>query len=388
MEVDVALMCVVRTFLEPSSYIYEDENASILQLIMEQDLLGITDTVSITRDYQRTEDYVEHIIPSLSSAQFKSHFQMLPSTFEFILDEIGEKLIRTTDGNVMVSADKQLLLSLWRFATTDSYSAINQRFNVGKGTAVRSVRRVAKALRELSSKYIVWPTGDRIQNIVHGFSCASGFPDTIGAIGSTHINIPSSKNNPETCANQKSHYSIQLQAICDHTKLFTHVLVGNISSDHDICAFRFSALQEYISDSNKFPNNTHLIGDAVYGLHEHLMVPYPDDENLTKQQRNYNLCHSSGRIMIKRAFALLKGRWRSLLHVLAISRMDFTSDHILACCVLHNICLLKKDELQGQLIILDAEETELQEEKIEYDDTNVAEAKRNDICAKLCMKNV
>lgn len=68
--------------------------------------------------------------------------------------------------------------------------------------------------------------------------------------------------------------------------------------------------------------------------------------------------------------------------------MDFTSDHILACCVLHNICLLKKDELQGQLIILDAEETELQEEKIEYDDTNVAEAKRNDICAKLCMKNV
>lgn len=75
MEVDVALMCVVRTFLEPASYIYEDENASILQLIMEQDLLGITDTVSITKDYQRTEDYVEHIIPSLSSAQFKSHFQ-------------------------------------------------------------------------------------------------------------------------------------------------------------------------------------------------------------------------------------------------------------------------------------------------------------------------
>lgn len=78
MEVDVALMCVVRTFLEPSSYIYEDENASILQLIMEQDLLGIADTVSITKDCRRipeTEDYVEHIIPSLSSAQFKSHFQ-------------------------------------------------------------------------------------------------------------------------------------------------------------------------------------------------------------------------------------------------------------------------------------------------------------------------
>ncbi|KAL6448769.1 hypothetical protein ACFW04_000515 [Cataglyphis niger] len=308
--------------------------------------------------------------------------RMLPSTFEFILDEIGEKLTRSTDGNEMVPADKQLLLCLWRFATTDSYSAINQRFNVGKGTAVRSVRRVARALHVLSSKYIVWPTEDRIQDIVYGFLNASGFPDTIGAIGGTHINIPSSKNNSE-----KSHYSIQLQAVCDHTKLFTHVYVGNVRSDHNTCV---SALQEYISDSNKFPNNTHLIGSAVYGLHQHLMVPYPDNENLTKQQRNYNLCHSSGEIMIKQAFALLKGRWKSLLHVLAISRIDFTYDHILACCVLHNICLLKKDEFQlhEQMIVLDVEETELQEEKIEHNDKTVAEIKRNNICAKLHMKNV
>lgn len=78
MEMDVALMCIVKTFLEPSSYIYEDENASILQLIMEQDLLGITDTVSITKNSRQNpeaEAYVEHIIPSLSNAQFKSNFQ-------------------------------------------------------------------------------------------------------------------------------------------------------------------------------------------------------------------------------------------------------------------------------------------------------------------------
>lgn len=56
--------------------------------------------------------------------------RMLPSTFEFILDEIGEKLIRTTDGNEMVPADKQLLLSLWRFATTDSYRQVLQLFRL------------------------------------------------------------------------------------------------------------------------------------------------------------------------------------------------------------------------------------------------------------------
>lgn len=93
MEVDVALMCVVRTFLEPASYIYEDENASILQLIMEEDLLGITDTVSITRDCRRipeAEDYVEHIIPSLSSTQFKSHFQYVLLLLYLLLYELNE----------------------------------------------------------------------------------------------------------------------------------------------------------------------------------------------------------------------------------------------------------------------------------------------------------
>lgn len=166
--------------------------------------------------------------------------------------------------------------------------------------------------------------------------------------------------------------------------------MGNVSSDHDACVFRLSALQEYINDSNQFPNNTHLIGDAIYGLHQHLMVPYPDNGSLTKQQKNYNLCHSSGKMMIKQAFALLKERWRSLLYVLAISRVDFTFDHILACCVLHNICLLKEDKIQLQeQIVVDMEETQLQEEKIEckIDDKNVAQAKRNSICAKLCTKH-
>jgi len=39
--------------------------------------------------------------------------RMLPFTFEFILNEISNNLIRTTDGNKIIPPDKQLLLSLW-----------------------------------------------------------------------------------------------------------------------------------------------------------------------------------------------------------------------------------------------------------------------------------
>lgn len=38
-------------------------------------------------------------------------FRMKPSTFEFILKRIGEQLCYNTGGNVMIAADKQLLLS-------------------------------------------------------------------------------------------------------------------------------------------------------------------------------------------------------------------------------------------------------------------------------------
>jgi len=72
------------------------------------------------------------------------------------------------------------------------------------------VRRVAKALTEISPNYIKWPAGDKIQAIVDGFSSVNGFPDTIGIDG-THINIPASNKNAESYINRKDHYSIHVQ---------------------------------------------------------------------------------------------------------------------------------------------------------------------------------
>lgn len=43
------------------------------------------------------------------------------STFEYILNEIGERLHGMGNGNEIVSPEKQLLIGLWRFATPDSY---------------------------------------------------------------------------------------------------------------------------------------------------------------------------------------------------------------------------------------------------------------------------
>lgn len=117
----------------------------------------------------------------------------------------------------------------------------------------------------------------------------------------------------------------------------------------DQWVFRLSELKNYLDDTAKFPNNSHLIGDAAYALHEHLLVPYRHNGHLTQKQKNFKFCHSSARIAIERSFGFLKGRFRSLLTTLDMERVDLIPKFIIACCVLHNICLFKDDEFPDLL---------------------------------------
>ncbi|KAB0805285.1 hypothetical protein PPYR_02255 [Photinus pyralis] len=127
--------------------------------------------------------------------------------------------------------------------------------------------------------------------------------------------------------------SKQASAVCDHKSRFTHCFVGHVGSVHDQ------------RNPIKFPNDSHLIGDLAYKLHDNLLTPYRDNGYLTERQKNFNFCHSSARMSIERAFGLLKNRFRSLLTVLPMNNTHNVPTFVLACCVLH-ICLLKNDELE------------------------------------------
>jgi len=135
--------------------------------------------------------------------------------------------------------------------------------------------------------------------------------------------------------------------VCDHERIFTHCYVGHVGSVHDARVFGLSSLANFIEDDAKFPGNTHLLGDGAHSLHKRVMTPYQDNGQLNPRQRNYNFMHSSPRMAIERAFGLLKGRWRSLLSLLAMDRVERIPHHIMARCVLHNICLLRRDDLQA-----------------------------------------
>ena len=72
------------------------------------------------------------------------------------------------------------------------------------------------------------------------------------------------------------------------------------------------------------------------------MKPFPQTRALTDSQRDFNKSSSSARVVVEQAFGLLKGRWRCLLNKLDES-VEKVSSTIIACCILHNICLEVND---------------------------------------------
>lgn len=123
-------------------------------------------------------------------------------------------------------------------------------------------------------------------------------------------------------------------------------------SVHDMRVFKYSGLQHKCND-NLFDDDKHLIADAAYTLQKFVMVPYRDNAHLTAEDINYNYVLSKSRMIIEQSIGLLKGRWRYLLDKLPMRRTDLIPYYIVACCVLHNICLMKGDEFEYPVILRD-----------------------------------
>lgn len=143
-----------------------------------------------------------------------------------------------------------------------------------------------------------------------------------------------------------------------------------------------------MSENIYFPDDSHLIGDAAYGIHPQIMVPFKDNGHLSNKQKNFNFCLSLARVSIKRAFGLWKVRWRSVLDCLPMVTLEKIPQYLIRTCVLHNICILRRD-------MIDFDETEqpqqqqqqqFPEERLINRGMECGQAKREAIMNNLCMR--
>ena len=145
-------------------------------------------------------------------------------------------------------------------------------------------------------------------------------------------------------------YLIFFQVICNHKLMFIHCFSGFPGSVHDARVFKHSGVQNMCNEQFFF-DDYHLLADSAYTLQNHVITPYKNNGHLTDAQTNFNTKLSKTRIYVECSIGLLKMRWRRILDYCHINNTEMIPFYILACCILHNICLRRDEDFEYPVII-------------------------------------
>ena len=139
----------------------------------------------------------------------------------------------------------EALVFLFWLASGTSYRVVSRAFHMPRTSVHRAVHRTSGKIMALFSTVIHHPTAEELVVIGAGFAPLAGSPvfsRVAGAIDGCHIRVKPPSQDAACYINRKLFYSIQLQAVCDHTAKYIDVCVGFTGSVHDARVLRNSPL--------------------------------------------------------------------------------------------------------------------------------------------------
>lgn len=230
---------------------------------------------------------------------------------------------------------------------------VSKRFGLGISTCHKLVLEVCTAIKTvLMTKFVQWPDENKTKRIKEEFQSATGIPNVGGSIYTTHIPIIAPKtsvaayfNKKHTERNQKTSYSITLQGVVDQKGVFSDVCIGWPGSMSDDQVLEKSAF--YQRATRGLLKDVWIVGSKAYPLMDWVLVPYAH-QNLTWAQHGFNEKIGEIEKVGKEAFARLKGRWSCLQKRTEVKLQELPVV-LGACCVLHNICEMRNEEMDPEL---------------------------------------
>ncbi|CAI6354417.1 unnamed protein product [Macrosiphum euphorbiae] len=229
-----------------------------------------------------------------------------------------------------------------RYLATGSFLLCVADFTgVSESSACRYVHQVCRAIARQRPNFISFPSNEIDRNrVVNGFYSHSRFPRVIGAVDCTHIKMQSpGGDNAEVFRNRKGWFSINTQCICNPWLKIMDIVARWPGSSHDQIIFDNSNIK------HKFETGVikgYLLGYGGYEVTPYLMTPLLNPT--TRSQQLYNESHIRTRNVIERCFGVMKRRFPVLSKGLTVN-LNNTQAIIVACAVLHNICVDMHDEL-------------------------------------------
>lgn len=304
---------------------------------------------------QRSSSWWENIVNStFTRFDWMENFRMSRETFVYLCNELRSTVEKSdTAMRKAIPVEQRVALTLWLLATNADYRTIGHLFGVSKSTVCVVTKEVCTAIvHVLLPKYIKFPVGEGMKEVVDGFKHKWGFPQCAGAVDGTHIPIVSPEEYPADYYNRKGWHSILMQGTVNHLGHFVDVYVGWPGRVHDARVFVNSTLYRKGQNGELLPTLTEsiggvdvplvILGDPAYPLLPWLMKAFPDNGRLSSQQKLFNYRLSHARVVVEHAYGRLKGRWRCLLKRLDVHVRD-VPELVAACCVLHNMCEVHGD---------------------------------------------
>ncbi|XP_055824853.1 protein ALP1-like [Solanum dulcamara] len=293
--------------------------------------------------------------PDFPEEEFKKAFRMSRATFDMICEEL-ESVVTKKDTMLRqaIPVRQRVAVCIWRLATGEPLREVSKRFGLGISTCHKLVLEVCTAIKGiLMPKFVQWPSDDNKMNeIKHEFQMLSGMPNVCGSIYTTHVPIIAPKvsvaayfNKRHTERNQKTSYSVTVQGVVDPKGTFTDVCIGWPGSMSDDKVLEKSALYQRANRGQL--KDTWVVGNSGYPLIDWLLAPYTR-QNLTWTQHAFNEKVGEIQKVAKEAFMRMKARWSCLRKRTEVKLQDLPVV-LGACCVLHNICEMRGEQLNPEL---------------------------------------
>ncbi|KAE8710430.1 Biotin/lipoyl attachment domain-containing protein isoform 1 [Hibiscus syriacus] len=303
----------------------------------------------------RSKDWWERCNhPDFSDEEFKRVFRMSKSTFDLICEELETAVMKkNTMLREAIPVRQRVAVCIWRLATGEPLRMVSKRFGLGISTCHKLILEVCSAIKTvLMPKYLQWPDENKMKQIKDEFESITGIPNVGGSMYTTHIPIIAPKtsvasyfNKKHTERNQKTSYSITLQGVVDQNGVFTDACIGWPGSMTDDQVLEKSAFHQRATMGQL--KDVWVVGGKGYPLMDWVLVPYTH-QNLTWGQHAFNEKIWEIEKVGKEAFARLKGRWGCLQKRIEVKLQELPVV-LGACCVLHNICELRNEEIEPGL---------------------------------------
>jgi len=252
-----------------------------------------------------------------------------------------DDLKRPTNRNHALPVVIQMCAALRFYSQGAFYRVTGDCLGISKSSQSRCVYYVSSALIRRINLFIKFSKdNEHITKTKEQFYQLSSFPNVLGAIDGTHINIIAPVGIKESdYINRKNCLSIKVQAVCDSKQMFSNVVVKYHGRVHDSFIWNNCSLKQYF-EANEV--NGWLLGDSGYPQEIHLMTPFINPNSPSEER--YNRSHKKSRQIIEKSFGILKNRFRCLDKsagnlLLAPER---ACKVITSCFILHNFAKMHK----------------------------------------------